>query len=165
MWPRFPNHLLSSLLYFVTLANTIPSVSSSADLISKESTQGGIATQVWSARQNLSVVDYKALTGLSLLWIPHFHARHGASLKVIHLDTTSVSITMCFLISRWNTREHTNVGNPLKLRVAIVTYRARQITHRKITKNKRDQVIASMHTSKLKMNTRTKHIRTMTQSL
>jgi hypothetical protein len=35
-------------------------------------------------------VNYKALTGLSLLQIPHFHARHGASLKVIHSDTASV---------------------------------------------------------------------------
>jgi hypothetical protein len=26
-------------------------------------------------------VDYKALKGLSLLWIPHFHARGATSLK------------------------------------------------------------------------------------
>jgi hypothetical protein len=26
-------------------------------------------------------VDYKVITGLSLLQVPHFHARHGASLK------------------------------------------------------------------------------------
>jgi hypothetical protein len=59
-----------------------------------------IATQVWPAFYNLCVVDYKALTGLLLLWVPHFQARHVASLKVIHSDTTSVSITKCFLISR-----------------------------------------------------------------
>jgi hypothetical protein len=46
------------------------------------------------------VVDYKALTGLSLLWVPHFCARCGASLKVIHPNNTSVSITKCFLVSR-----------------------------------------------------------------
>jgi hypothetical protein len=62
-------------------------------------------------------------------------------------------------------RKHTNVDNPLELRVARVTYRVRQITDRAITKNKRDQVIVTMHTSKLKMNTKTKHIRTWTQSL
>jgi hypothetical protein len=65
-----------------------------------ESTQDDIATQVWPAHHNLGVVDYKALTGLSLLRVPHFRARHGASLKVIHPDTTSASITKCFLISR-----------------------------------------------------------------
>jgi hypothetical protein len=62
-------------------------------------------------------------------------------------------------------RKHTNVGNPLELRVARVTYQVGQITHRAITKNKQDQVIVTMHASKLKMNTRTKHIRTRTQSL
>jgi hypothetical protein len=60
-------------------------------------------------------------------------------------------------------RKHNNIGNPLKLRVA--TYRVRQINHRAITKNKQDQVIANMHASKLKINTRTKHIRTKTQSI
>jgi hypothetical protein len=44
-------------------------------------------------------VDYKTLTGLSLLWVPHLHARHEASLKVIHLDTTFASITKCFLVN------------------------------------------------------------------
>jgi hypothetical protein len=86
-------------------------------------------------------------------------------LKVIHPDTTSVSITMCFLISRRNMRKHTNIGKSLELRIARVIYRVEQITHRTITKNKLDQVIVTMHTSKLKMNTRTKHIRTRTQSL
>jgi hypothetical protein len=62
-------------------------------------------------------------------------------------------------------RKHTNVGNPLELRVARVTYQVGQITHRAITKNKQDQVIVTMHASKLKMNTRTKHRRTRTQSL
>jgi hypothetical protein len=55
--------------------------------------------QVWPARHNLSVVAYKTLTGLSLLQVPHFHARHEASLKVIHPDNTSMSITKCFLVS------------------------------------------------------------------
>jgi hypothetical protein len=156
MLPMILNHLLSTLLYFVTMRNTIPQ-------------QGihtrGIGTQVWPARHNLGVVDYKALIGLSPLWVPHFHARRGASLKVIHPDTTSVSITKCFLIGQQNTRKHTNVGYPLELRAARVTYRVGQITHRAITKNKRDQVTVTMHTSKLKMNTTTKHIRIRTQSL
>jgi hypothetical protein len=43
------------------------------------------------------MVEYKALTGLSLLRVPHFRTRHGASLKVTHPDTTSMSITNCFL--------------------------------------------------------------------
>jgi hypothetical protein len=81
--PMIPNHLLSSLLYFVTPANTIVC----------------IATQVWPACHNLGVVDYKVLTGLSLLWVPHFRARHGASLKDLNLDTTSVSKAKCFPIS------------------------------------------------------------------
>jgi hypothetical protein len=127
-----------------------------------EYTQVGIGTQVWPARHNLDVVDYKALIGLSLLRIPHFRARHGASLKVIHPDSTSTSITKCFLISRRNTRKHTNVGKSIELRIAKVIYRVGQITHIAITKNKRDQLIVTMQASKLKMNTRTKHIRTWT---
>jgi hypothetical protein len=59
-------------------------------------------------------------------------------------------------------RKYTNVGNPLELRVARVTYRVGQITHRAMTRNKRDQVIVTMHASKIKMNTRIKHIRTKT---
>jgi hypothetical protein len=106
----------------------------------------GIATQVWLAFHNLGVVDYKAL-------------------KVIHPDTTFASITKCFLVIRQNTRKHTNVGKSLKLRIARLIYRVKQITHRAITKNKRDQVIVTMHASKLKMNTRTKHIRFRTQNL
>jgi hypothetical protein len=62
-------------------------------------------------------------------------------------------------------RKHTNIGKSLELRIARVIYRVREITHRAITKNKRDQVIVTMHSSKLMMYTRTKHIRTMTQSL
>jgi hypothetical protein len=46
------------------------------------------------------VVDYKALIGLSLLWVPHFHARHGASLMVLNPDTTSMSKANCFHVSR-----------------------------------------------------------------
>jgi hypothetical protein len=111
------------------------------------------------------MVDYKALIGLSLLRVPHFRARHGASLQVIHLNTTSASIMKCFLVSQQNTRKHTNIGKSLELRIARVTYRVRQISHRAITKNNWDQVIVTMHASKLKMNTRTKHIRTRTQSL
>jgi hypothetical protein len=37
------------------------------------------------------VVDYKALIGLSLLWVPHFSARYGASLKDLNPDTMSVT--------------------------------------------------------------------------
>jgi hypothetical protein len=51
------------------------------------------------------------------------------------------------------------------LRIARVIYRVRQITNRAVTKNKQDQLIGTMHASKLKMNTRTKHIRIMTQIL
>jgi hypothetical protein len=131
----------------------------------KENTQGSTATQVWPAHHNLGVVYYQTLIGLSLLWVPHFHARCGASLKVIQSDTTSMSIITCFLISRRNTRKHTNIGKSLELRIARVIYRVRKITHRAITKNKWDQVIVNRHTSKLKMNTRTKHIRTRTQCL
>jgi hypothetical protein len=35
------------------------------------------------------MVDYKALIGLSLLWVPHFYVRHVASLKDLNLDSTS----------------------------------------------------------------------------
>jgi hypothetical protein len=70
---------------------------------SKESTLGGTldsSTQVWLARHNLGVVDYKELTGLLLLRVPHFCARRGASLKDLNLDTTSTSKAKCFLVSR-----------------------------------------------------------------
>jgi hypothetical protein len=96
------------------------------------------------------MVDYKALTGLSLLWVPHFRARCGASLKDLNSDTTSASKAKCFLVSRRNTRKHTNVGKPLELRGARVIYFVRWITQRAITTNKRDQVIVTMHASKLK---------------
>jgi hypothetical protein len=102
------------------------------------------------AHQDLGVVDYKALMGLSLLWVPHFHAWHGASLKDLNLDTTSVRKVKCFPVSRRNTGKHTDIGKALKLRGARVIYRVRQITHRAITKNKRDQVIVIMHESMLK---------------
>jgi hypothetical protein len=46
-------------------------------------------------------------------------------------------------------RKHANVGTPLKLRGARVIYQAEQITHRAVTTNKRDQVIVTMHASKL----------------
>jgi hypothetical protein len=46
--------------------------------------------------------------------------------------------------------KHTNVDKALKLRGARVIYRVRQITHKAITTNKRDQVIVTMHASKLK---------------
>jgi hypothetical protein len=126
--------------------------------------QNFIICKIW-VLHNLGVVDYKVLTGLSLLQVSHFCTRRGASLKVMHPDTTSASISKCFLISRRNARKHTNAGKSLVLRIARVIYRVGQITHRAITKNKRDQVIVTMHASKFKMNTRTKHIRTRTQSL
>jgi hypothetical protein len=47
-------------------------------------------------------------------------------------------------------RKHTNVGKVLELQGARLIYRVRQITHRAITINKRDQVIVTMHASKLK---------------
>jgi hypothetical protein len=63
---------------------------------SKESAQGDTTTQVWRARHDLSVVDYKALTGLSLLWVPHFQARRGAPLKDLNPDTTPMNKAKCF---------------------------------------------------------------------
>jgi hypothetical protein len=62
----------------------------------KESTEGDIAAQVWQANHDPDVVDYKALIGLSLLQVPHFRARRGASLKDLNLDTTSMSKAKCF---------------------------------------------------------------------
>jgi hypothetical protein len=53
-----------------------------------------------NTHHDLDVVDYKALTGLPLLWVPHFHARRGASLKELNSDTTSASKAKCFLVSR-----------------------------------------------------------------
>jgi hypothetical protein len=50
-------------------------------------------------RHDIGVVNYKALTRLSLMCVPHFRARHGASLNDLNLDTTSMSKTKCFLIS------------------------------------------------------------------
>jgi hypothetical protein len=88
------------------------------------------------------------------LRVPHFHARCGASLNVIHTDTTSTSITKCFLVSRRNTRKHSNIDKSLELRIERVIYRVGQITHRAITKNNQDHVIVTMHASELKMNTR-----------
>jgi hypothetical protein len=49
-------------------------------------------------------------------------------------------------------RKHTNVGKPLELRGARVIYQVGQITHKAITTNKRDQVIVTIHASKLKTN-------------
>jgi hypothetical protein len=79
-------------------------------------------------------------------------------------DTTSVSKAKCFLISRCNTRKHTNIGKPLELCRARVIYRVGRIMHRAITTNQRDQVIITMHASKLD-KIRTEHIKTRTQSL
>jgi hypothetical protein len=67
---------------------------------SKESTQGDTTTEVWLACHDLGVVDYKALTRLSILWVPHFYARREASLKDLNPDTTSASKNKCFLVSR-----------------------------------------------------------------
>jgi hypothetical protein len=52
------------------------------------------------AHHDLGVVDYKALIGLSILRVPYFHARRGASLKDLHPKNTSVSKAKCFLIDR-----------------------------------------------------------------
>jgi hypothetical protein len=109
MLPRIPNHLLCCLLCFMTPGRMYHN---------KEFTEGGTldsSTQVWLAHHNLGVVDYKSLIGLSLQRVPHFCARCGASLKDLNPDTTSVSKTKCFLISRWNMRKYTNIGKPLEL--------------------------------------------------
>jgi hypothetical protein len=49
-----------------------------------------------------------------------------------------------------NTRKHSNVSKALELEGARVIDRVRQITHKAITTNKRDQVIVTIHASKLK---------------
>jgi hypothetical protein len=64
------------------------------------SPQGDITAQVWPAWHDLGVVDYKSLTGLSLLWVSHFHARRGASLKDLNLDNKSKSKAKSFPVSR-----------------------------------------------------------------
>jgi hypothetical protein len=48
-------------------------------------------------------------------------------------------------------RKHNNISKALELQGARVIYRVRQKTHRAITTNKRDQVIVTMHASKLKI--------------
>jgi hypothetical protein len=144
MLPRIPNHLLSSLLYFATPANTIP--------------QQGILTRGYN---NL---------GLAGSPQPRLGVLQSPNMTVTPVGTTPPCKAWIFTegikpghhVSQWNMRKHTNVGKSLKLRIARVIYRARQITHRAITKNKRDQVIVTMHASMLKMNTRTKHICTRT---
>jgi hypothetical protein len=60
-------------------------------------------------------VDYKALIGLSLLQVPHFHAKRGASLKDLNLDTTSASKAKYFPVGRYNMRKHTNISKVLEL--------------------------------------------------
>jgi hypothetical protein len=90
------------------------------------------------------------LKGLSLLRVPHFRERRGASLKDLNPVTRSMSKAKCFLISQFNLRKDTNVDKHLELRRARVIYRVEQITHRSITTNKRDQVIVTMRVSKLK---------------
>jgi hypothetical protein len=47
-------------------------------------------------------------------------------------------------------RKHTNIVKSLELRGVRVIYRVGQITHRAMTTNKRDQVIVTRHTSKLR---------------
>jgi hypothetical protein len=47
-------------------------------------------------------------------------------------------------------KKHTNVGKTLELQGAGVIYRVGHITHRAITINKMDQVIVTVHASKLK---------------
>jgi hypothetical protein len=135
-------------LIFCLICFTIP-VSHSL-YHSKKSTQGDTTTQDWSSHHDLSVVDYKALTGLSLLRIPHFCARRGASLKDLNPDTTSASKANCFPVGRQNMKKHTNIGKVLELRGSRVIYLVRQMTHRAITTNKRGQVIVIMHASEIK---------------
>jgi hypothetical protein len=62
-------------------------------------TQGDTIAQVWPACHDLGVVDYKTLRGLSLLRVPHFQARRGASLKALNLYTMFMSKAKCFLVS------------------------------------------------------------------
>jgi hypothetical protein len=47
-------------------------------------------------------------------------------------------------------RKHANIGKTLELRRVRVIYRVGQIIHRAITINQMDQVIVTMHASKLK---------------
>jgi hypothetical protein len=92
--PRIPNHMLCCVHCFVTTGGMYHN---------KESTQGctlDSSTWVRLARHNLGLVDYKSLIGLSLIWVPHFHVRCGASLKDLNPDTTYMSKAKCFLISQ-----------------------------------------------------------------
>jgi hypothetical protein len=138
MLPRIPNHLLCDL------RRNVP--------------QQEIHTRGYTWLFNLGLAGspqprcgrLQSLTRLSLLWVPHFRASCGASLKDLNLDTTSANKAKCFLVSRWNMRKHSKIGKPLKLWGARVIYRVEQITHREITKNKTDQVIVTMHASKIK---------------
>jgi hypothetical protein len=145
------NHLLSGLLCFVTPANTIP--------------QQGIHTRGYS-NPSLSGLPQPRSGGLqspNMTITPTGTTLPCKALSFTKSNTPGHhirSITKCFLVSRQNMRKHTNVGKSLDLRRVRVIYRVRQITHRAITMNKQDQVIVTMHTSKLKMNSRTKYIRT-----
>jgi hypothetical protein len=76
--------------------------------------------------------------------------KRGALLKDLNPDTMSMSKAKCFPASQQNTRKHTNIGKALELRGARVIYQVTQITPRAITTKKRDQVIVTMHASKLK---------------
>jgi hypothetical protein len=67
--------------------------------------QQGIHTRGYNnpglaGRHNLGVVNYKALTELSLLRVPHFHARRGAPLKDLNPDTTSMSKAKYFPVGQ-----------------------------------------------------------------
>jgi hypothetical protein len=43
----------------------------------------------YAGSSHLGVVDYEAQIGMSLLWVPYFHARCEASLPVLLPDTSS----------------------------------------------------------------------------
>jgi hypothetical protein len=88
---------------------------------------------------------------------------HSNPLEQVHIVYTSV--TKLSLGERLILLHLLSATDENVIRIERVIYPVRQITHIAITKNKKDQVIVTMHTSKLNMNTRTNHIRTMTQTL
>jgi hypothetical protein len=154
--PRIPNHLLTSLLYFAAPANTIPQQGIHTRGYSKLGLAGSPQPRRGGLRSPNRIVTPVGTTLPGKAW--SFTKGNTPRHRIREYNK-------CFLVSRQNVRKHTNVGKSLELRIERVIYRVRQITHRAITKNMWDQVTVTMLVSKLKMNTRTKHIRTRTQSL
>jgi hypothetical protein len=80
----------------------------------------------------------------------NFIEKFSVALGFLSLPTPPRDPSVDFGAFSLNIVKHTNVGKTLELRRVRVIYQVRQITHRAITTNKRDQVIVTMHPSKLK---------------